>query len=219
MISPRIGRAIARYGGRPVLAASSLLLAAGLALLGLAQSLPVFLAAWLVIGLGMGAGLYDAAFATLGGYFGKEARRAITALTLWGGFASTVCWPISAFMVETCGWRGACFALRRPAARPCSARALVPSAAGAAALLCSPQRHPRRATAGARPAAFLLLASIVTIGGAIASLFTVHLMTLLQARDLTLGRRSRWARCSARPRSARGSSRWRSGAAITRSGP
>jgi MFS family permease len=170
----RIGRAIARYGGRPVLAASSLLLAAGLALLGLAQSLPVCLAAWLVIGLGMGAGLYDAAFATLGGYFGKEARRAITALTLWGGFASTCAGRFRPSWSRPCGWRGACFALRRPAARPGSARALVPSAAAPRPPLLAANATPIGARAGAEPAAFLLLASIVTIGGAIASLFTVH---------------------------------------------
>ena len=58
----------------------------------------------------MGAGLYDAAFATLGRLYGRGARGAITDLTLFGGFASTVCWPLSAFLVEAVGWRGACFA-------------------------------------------------------------------------------------------------------------
>ena len=57
----------------------------------------------------MGAGLYDAAFATLGRLYGHDARAAITTLTLFGGFASTVCWPLSAFMVSEFGWRGACF--------------------------------------------------------------------------------------------------------------
>jgi predicted MFS family arabinose efflux permease len=188
VVSPRIGRAIARHGGRPVLAASSLLLAAGLALLGLAQTLPTYLAAWLVIGLGMGAGLYDAAFGTLGVYYGESARRAITTLTLWGGFASTVCWPISAFLVESLGWRGACFVyagLQVALALPAHwfllprARSVVPLTATSPSL--------DRPAAGAGALAFALLAGIVTIGGAIASLFTVHFMTLLQARDLTLG--------------------------------
>jgi MFS family permease len=65
-VSPRVGRAIDRHGGRLVLSASSALLAAGLLGLGLASSAPAYLAAWAVIGLGMGAGLYDAAFGTLG---------------------------------------------------------------------------------------------------------------------------------------------------------
>ena len=96
-VSPRVGLAINRYGGRPVLALAALLLAAGLAALGFAPTLPVYLAGWLLIGLGMGCGLYDPAFATLGRLYGAEARPAITTLTLWGGFASTVCWPLSAY--------------------------------------------------------------------------------------------------------------------------
>ena len=93
-----------------MLAASALLLAAGLAVAGVAPSLPVYLVAWVLIGLGMGAGLYDAAFGTLGRYYGDSARSAIGTLTLFGGFASTVCWPLSAFLVETLGWRGTCLA-------------------------------------------------------------------------------------------------------------
>ena len=107
-VSPIVGRVIASRGGRPVLAASACLLAMGLLLLSLAHSLPVFWAAWLVIGLGMGAGLYDPAFATLGRMYGESGRSAITALTLFGGFASTVCWPLSAFLESHVGWRGAC---------------------------------------------------------------------------------------------------------------
>ena len=109
-ISPWVGRAIAALGGRPVLAVSAGFLAAGLLTLALARSLPVYVAAWLVIGLGMGAGLYDPAFATLGRLYGHGGRSAITALTLFGGFASTICWPLSAFLEAHLGWRGACVA-------------------------------------------------------------------------------------------------------------
>lgn len=66
LIAPRVGRTIDIKGGRPVLVASSIMLAAGLATLALAHSLPVYLMAWLVMGIGMGSGLYDAGFATLG---------------------------------------------------------------------------------------------------------------------------------------------------------
>ena len=108
LVSPWVGRAIARRGGRPVLAVSAALLAAGLSALALAHSLPAFLIAWSLIGLGMGAGLYDPAFATLGRLYGHGGRSAITTLTLFGGFASTVCWPLSAFLDAHLGWRGAC---------------------------------------------------------------------------------------------------------------
>ena len=93
-----------------MLAASAVLLAAGLCGLAFADRLPIYLAAWLVLGLGMGAGLYDAAFATLGRLYGLKARQAITALTLFGGLASTICWPLSAFLVSILGWRGTCLA-------------------------------------------------------------------------------------------------------------
>ena len=87
LISPRVGAIIERRGGRPVLAASSLLYAAGLAGIGLAPSLPLYLLAWVVLGGGMGTGLYDAVFAALGKLYGKDARAPITNLTLFGGFA------------------------------------------------------------------------------------------------------------------------------------
>ena len=58
----------------------------------------------------MGAGLYDPAFATLGRLYGHAGRSSITTLTLFGGFASTVCWPLSAFLEAHLGWRGACMA-------------------------------------------------------------------------------------------------------------
>ena len=109
LISPQVGRIIDKRGGRPVLLASSLFYAAGLAGIGAAPALPVYLAAWVLIGLGMGTGLYDAVFSALGRMYGSEARTPITNLTLFGGFASTVCWPLSAFMIEHAGWRAACF--------------------------------------------------------------------------------------------------------------
>jgi MFS family permease len=53
LVSPRVGHIIERHGGRPVLAASAVLLAVGLLGLGLAPTLPIFVAAWVVIGFGM----------------------------------------------------------------------------------------------------------------------------------------------------------------------
>ena len=110
LLGPRIGRQIDLVGGRSVLSASNLTLAAGLALLGFSYSTPVMVAAWLLLGVGMGAGLYDAAFAALGRIYGEAARRSITGITLIAGFASTVGWPLSAWGLETIGWRNTCFA-------------------------------------------------------------------------------------------------------------
>jgi hypothetical protein len=109
LVSPLVGRTIQRCGGRAVLASSSILLAIGLVGIGLAQNLIIYLAAWIVIGLGMGAGLYDTALATLGQIYRDKARSPITTLTLFGGFSSTICWPLSGLLVSLVGWRPACF--------------------------------------------------------------------------------------------------------------
>lgn len=108
-LGPAAGRLIDVHGGRRVLPVSNLVFAAGLALLGLSSGMISLFAAWLVIGIGMSAGLYEAAFSTLAGIYGRDARRSITGITLIAGFASTVCWPLSAYMDVTIGWRATCF--------------------------------------------------------------------------------------------------------------
>jgi MFS family permease len=110
VLGPRVGRQIDLFGGRPVLTTSNLTLAAGLALLGVTTSIPVLIAAWILLGIGMGCGLYDAAFAALGRIYGDAARRSITGITLMAGFASTVGWPLTALGLESIGWRNTCFA-------------------------------------------------------------------------------------------------------------
>jgi MFS family permease len=110
VIGPRVGRQIDHFGGRPVLTASNLTLAAGLVLLGISTSIPVLIAAWILLGIGMGCGLYDAAFGALGRIYGNDARGPITGITLLAGFASTVGWPLTALGLEAIGWRNTCFA-------------------------------------------------------------------------------------------------------------
>src|SRR3979409_1530720 len=110
MLGPRVGRQIDLVGGSSVLSISNLTLAAGLALLGATYSIPVLVVAWLLLGIGMGFGLYAAAFAALGRIYGEAARRSITGITLIAGFASTVGWPLTAWGLGTIGWRNTCFA-------------------------------------------------------------------------------------------------------------
>ncbi|KQU17602.1 MFS transporter [Methylobacterium sp. Leaf94] len=185
--SPRVGAFIGEHGGRPVLAFAAIALALGLTIIGLAPNLPIYLAGWLLIGLGMGTGLYDPAFATLGRLYGAEARPAITTLTLWGGFASTVCWPLSAFLIERVGWRGTCLAyagLHLSVTLPLVLIAIP-----------RPPAHPVTRSEGAIPGvrldgrerrAFLLMAGVLTLGGTVMAMVSVHLITLLQARGVAL---------------------------------
>src|SRR5690606_21706082 len=81
----------------------------GLGMLAAAQGLWTMVAAWLGMGAAMGSGLYEAAFSSLVRLYGHDARGAITGITLIAGFASTVGWPLSAWMEVQFGWRGACF--------------------------------------------------------------------------------------------------------------
>ncbi|HWJ74572.1 MAG TPA: MFS transporter [Kaistia sp.] len=188
IVSPRIGRFVRDHGGRHVLLIGVMLVAAGLSLLGLATSEAMFFLAWLVLGCGMGATLYDAAFATLGRYYGYEARSAITALTLFGGFASTICWPLSAFLLERWGWRATCFVyagLQLGLSLPLLWR-FLPALARALPSNGSPG-PARRDDPDARPGPeFIILAVILTLGGTIATTISVHLLAILGAHDVAL---------------------------------
>ena len=188
LASPFVGRQIHRYGGRPVLIASALLLAAGQLGLAFSPNLPVFIAAWLVTGLGMSAGLYDAAFSTLGRLYGQDARQHITTLTLFGGFASTVCWPLSAFFLQELGWRGACIAYAAIQLVVCLAIYLLAlpreQRNGATDAAAGGESNGRES---ARPlAVFILLAITITIASMLSTVMSVHLLAILQARDITL---------------------------------
>jgi MFS family permease len=189
-VSPRVGHLIDRFGGRPVLAASAVLLAVGLTCQAFAPTLTAFVAAWLVIGVGMGAGLYDPAFSTLGGLYGEQARSAITQLTLFGGFASTVCWPLSAFFLDHFGWRGASLAyaaVNLGVVLPLYLLGVPRERRGAMALPRGAAAAPdRRRFAGDR-VAFIVLAAGLTLASVIMTVIAVHMLALLQMRGLTLG--------------------------------
>jgi len=187
LISPQVGRLIDRHGGRPVLLASSLCYGAGLVGIGLAPALPFYLAAWGLLGVGMGTGLYDAVFAALGRMYGSAARGPITNLTLFGGFASTVCWPLSAFMIDHVGWRNACFIyaglhlfvslpLQMAVVRPTKDLGAADAATKTQAERPAPERIRHETLI------FALLALVLSIAAGIGSIVVVHLLIFLQAR-------------------------------------
>jgi MFS family permease len=104
--SPFVGRSIDRFGGHVVMTIGSLIGGLGLFLIIYAAHPIAYYAVWMVLGIAMASNLYDSAFATLGRIFGVGARRPITALTLAGGFASTVSWPATHFLIDRVGWQG-----------------------------------------------------------------------------------------------------------------
>ena len=189
LISPQVGRIIDARGGRPVLLASSLFYAAGLVGVGLAPVLPVYLLGWALIGVGMGTGLYDAVFAALGRLYGSQARGPITNLTLFGGFASTICWPLSAFMIDHVGWRSACLIyaglhlvvslpLQMAVVRKPAAHAAVKAAAD------DTDRDGVPPPIDNEPWVFALLALMQSLAAGIGAIVVVHLLIFLQARGV-----------------------------------
>jgi MFS family permease len=102
---PAVGRAIDRRGGRGVLVLSNVVLAGGLIVLAAANGVVLLAVAWVVLGIGMALGLYDAGFAALAALYGHNARGPITGITLFAGFASTVSWPLTTVLNDAFGWR------------------------------------------------------------------------------------------------------------------
>jgi len=180
LVGPHSGQRIDRWGGRPVLMATSGLFALGLALLALADGPTGLFTAWVVMGLAMGSGLYEAAFASLVRLFGHDSRGAITGITLIAGFASTVGWPLTAALEHAFGWRGACWAwagmhlfvgLPLNAALPRAAPAAAAPAATVVSEVAAPAA-PQQSTAA-------LLAWVFAVTWFISTAMAAHLPRLL----------------------------------------
>ena len=187
LAAPTIGRLIATRGGRPVLTGSSLLLAVGLLAVGLASNITWYLVGWVVIGLGMAGSLYDAAFSTLGRIYGSNARASITTVTLFGGFASTVCWPLTTALAMHFGWRGVCFTYA-------TIQIVIALPLLLVTLPAAGSRPPRDDTDARQPAhlrrgeyaTFWLLALVLTLGASMLSIVGTQLLPILTARGVEL---------------------------------
>lgn len=192
LVGPAAGRAIDRHGGRQVLLGTNVLFALALTALASAQGPWGLFAAWVLIGLAMGSGLYEAAFASLVRLYGHDSRNAITGITLIAGFASTVGWPLSAWMETQWGWRGACLGwaalhlvlgfplnLIVPASSPGQDTAREAGATAAEAAVATGQAPGEMRTAVLLSTAFALVWFISTA-------MATHLPALLQASGATL---------------------------------
>jgi predicted MFS family arabinose efflux permease len=188
LLGPLAGRAIDRWGGRPVLIGTNAVFALGLVGLAVSDGPLALLLSWLVMGVGMGSGLYEAAFAALVRLYGHGSRTSITGITLIAGFASTVGWPLSALLEAQLGWRGACLswaALHVLLGMPLNAllpraKALDPAPAPAAA-------NPAvgdTAAPNLRPMVVLSFVFATTMF--VSTAMAAHLPTLLQAHGASL---------------------------------
>ena len=198
LLGPVAGKVIDRFGGRPVLAANSLVFAAGLLALGMAQGPVGLFAAWAILGVAMSAGLYEAAFAALVYLYGKNARGAITGITLLAGFASTVGWPLSAWLELEFGWRAACMtwaAMHLLIGLPLNWSLPAKPAVSNAERALADEAFPVPATASewvpSRPAqssshSAVLLAVVFAVTWFISTAMAAHLPRLLQAQGVPL---------------------------------
>jgi predicted MFS family arabinose efflux permease len=186
VLGPRAGAAIDRWGGRPVLVATNVVFALGLAALAIANGVAMLFVAWAILGVGMACGLYEGAFAALVRLYGAGSRNAITGITLIAGFASTVGWPLSALLEVRVGWRGACWtwaALHVIVGVPLNAwlprAAAPPTRAAATTDVRDPDRRADSRTA-------LLLAIVFATMAFVSTAMAAHLPRLLQASGATL---------------------------------
>jgi predicted MFS family arabinose efflux permease len=188
LLGPLAGRAIDRWGGRPVLIGTNAVFALGLVGLAVSDGPLAMLLSWLVMGVGMGSGLYEAAFAALVRLYGHGSRTSITGITLIAGFASTVGWPLSALLEAQLGWRGACLSWaalhvllgmplnallpRAPAVEPAPAPTVAePTDAGAASTNLRPM---------------VVLSFVFATTMFVSTAMAAHLPTLLQAHGASL---------------------------------
>lgn len=195
-VAPVTGSLIDRYGTRLVMTTGSAL--AGLSLLALAEARGIvsYILAMVALQAVTTAVFYDAAFAALTQARGNQARRAISQLTLIGGFASTLFWPLTSSLLAILDWRGVyrlyglaqilvCLPLHllflpgrvgRPVAAAAAAGAPVPA-----------QQEPETSylTGDARRRAFLLLALAFSLQGFVVSAMAVHMLALLQGFGLS----------------------------------
>lgn len=189
LVAPKIGAWMDRYGAPRIMTVGSLATAALIGGLVWAPNLTIFAAFAIAIEVIGVAVLYDAAFATLAFLGRAQARRAITHLTLIAGFASTIFWPLTGWLVEALGWRGtyAVFAaLHFLVALPLHAWIALRPRDGAAAGSAGEARHdfgPPLRGAAAR-LAFWAVAISFALSGVLTSAVTVHLVAVLQALDL-----------------------------------
>jgi len=189
LAAPTVGSLIDRHGGHRVMPFGSLAGALGLLALVHVSHIVGYYATWTLLGVAMAASLYDPAFATLGRIFGGKARAPITALTLIGGFASTVSWPVTYLLLRHFGWQGtyivyaAALAL---VAAPLHAFALP---RGRAEAESKPPEGPS-APAPPRPArgaAFLLVVAAFAAYAFVPSGLSAHLLAIFQRAGLDPG--------------------------------
>jgi MFS family permease len=184
MAAPTVGHMIDRYGGRLVLCSGSLIASVAAFSWANAQGVVSLFLACFLCGLTMSICLYEAAFITLNQIAGERYRSAITALTLWGGLASTVFWPLSQWLLSSIGWRDTLFLYAGLQLLVClPLHALVLPSARRTRHADGKREQPAVNTAGG--SRYYWLATGFAIGSFVLSVLSVHIIGLLKDAGLT----------------------------------
>jgi MFS family permease len=191
VVSSTVGRMIDRHGARAVMTLGTLVVSTGLFALAQVGSEAAYLAVWVLLGVGMRLSLYDAAFAALVQVAPSRGRTAISYLTLFGAFASSVFWVVGHALNEHVGWRATlmlfaainlavCLPLHwfGLARRESSEHAAAPTSASGA----SPDGPPLEGRV--RSVAIALFALIMSLNGYVFGVISVQLVPLLEAAGL-----------------------------------
>lgn len=187
MLSAPVGSLIDRVGGRGVMTVGSIAGAVLLALLPQVRSVVALYAVWAGLGAVMAATLYEPAFAVITRLFATNYRRAITALTLFGGFASTVFWPLTQFLIAHIGWQHALLVLAALNLLVCAPLHwwVLPRDGGAGAGRPAATARSGAFRAALRTPVFYLLTLAFTGNALVFSATQVHLMSILQEKQMT----------------------------------
>ncbi len=187
LLSAPVGALIDRIGGRGVMTAGSIAAAALLALLSQVQSVLALYAVWAGLGVVMAATLYDPAFAVITRLFATNYRRAITTLTLFGGFASTVFWPLTQLLIAEFGWRNALLVLALLNLVVCAPLhwRVLPRDGRRDRPRLGGSGTPGAFRAALRTPVFYLLTIAFTGNALVFSATQVHLMSMLQDKQLS----------------------------------
>jgi MFS family permease len=189
-ISTWVGQLIDQIGARAVMSIGTVIVSAGLLALSQVRDPPSYFAAWAVLGVGMRCSLYDAAFAALVQVAPTRGRLAISYLTLYGAYASTVFWVIGHYLNEAYGWRGTLMIFAAINLAVClplnwvglSRREQTTEPAGAKASEASPDGPVLQGRV--RAIGIALFALIMSLNGFVFGVVSLQLVPLLEAAGL-----------------------------------
>jgi hypothetical protein len=190
-ISTWVGRLIDRAGARAVMCVGTIIISAGLLALSQVRHPVSYLAVWAVLGIGMRCCLYDAAFAALVQVTPTRGRKAISYLTLYGAYASTVFWVIGHYLNEAYGWRGTLIAFAAINLAVCLplnwlglARRESPQDTARPAKTSTPLPDGPVLEGRMRIIGIVLFALIMSLNGFVFGIISIQLVPLLEAAGL-----------------------------------